>query len=439
MSLEQKWVLDIGIKPRTTFDAVSFLTIYLVLLCGIPSNLTLAVLGSVGKPSVLWGLAGLTWWMYFRLQRVGSLPVGSSYIKITALLFFSSALLTYATTNLMGQPSHLTTTSQSSLIKLLSWAGVVMVSMDGIPSKERLIVLLRRVVLAGGLMALLGLAQFLTKKVLIDMLVFPGFVADESISQMQDRGGFIRSAATATHPLEYGAVLCFTLPLAFVLAHVDHQRGLLKRWLPLIFISLAAGISMSRSAIIGIVVGILLVLPVIPPKMRLRAMLGAIGLGAVLAFTIPGMMGTIRGLFMGISKEPSSVSRIDSAGQAIAIMLHNPILGQGLSAFGPTELILDNQVLLLFIELGSSGALLFGAFVLSGMTAGWHVAKVSRIRDWKYIGPAVSASIASGATTLLFFDGLSFAIAAGFLFLMLGIAGSLPRLHSSSSITGAVP
>lgn len=416
-------------RPTATFDAVSFLTIYLVLLCAVPSYLTLPMLGSVGRPSVLWGLAGIAWWLFFRLQRVTGLPTSSWYPKVAALLFFSSILLSLAITNLTGQPAHLATTSQSSLIRTLSWAGVVLVAIDGIPNKERLIVLLRRVALIGALMALLGLAQFFTKDPLIDQIVFPGFVADESMGFTFDRGGFMRSAATAGHPLEYGAVLCFTIPLAFVLAHVDRERGAIRRWTPLVIIAFASAISMSRSAILGIAVGLVMVIPVIPARMRLRAVLGAIGLGAMLVLMIPGMIGTIRGLFLGISSEPSSVSRIDSAGQALEIALRHPFFGNGLSAFSPTELILDNQILLMLIELGLFGILTFALFVFSGIFAGWHVARVSRSKEWKYIGPPVSAGIAAGASTLLFFDGLSFAIAAGFLFLMLGIGGSLPRLQ----------
>ena len=430
MSLETSLSKDRLGRPAPTFDAVSFLTIYLVLLCAIPSYLSLPVLGSVGRPSVLWGLAGIAWWLFFRLQRVTSLSTASWYPKVAALLFFSSIMLSSAISNLMGQPAHLSTTSQSSLIRTLSWAGVVLVAIDGIPNKERLLVLLRRVTFIGALMALLGLAQFFTKEALIDQIVFPGFVVDEGAGYTYDRGGFTRSAATAAHPLEYGAVLCFTIPLAFVLAHVDRQRGAVRRWTPLVLIAFASAISMSRSAIVGIALGLALVLPVIPARLRLRAVLGAIGLGAALVIAVPGMIGTIRGLFLGISAEPSSVSRIDSAGQAVDIAVRHPFFGQGLSAFNPTELILDNQVLLMFIELGTFGVLTFSLFLFCSFIAGWHVAKVSRGKEWKFIGPPVSAGIASGATTFLFFDGLSFGISAGLLFLMMGIGGSLPRLQA---------
>lgn len=439
MKTTLSYKIDLKDKSRGTFDAVSFLTIYMVLLCAIPSYLSLPVLGSLGKPSVLWGLLGIAWWLYFRLQLVTSLAAVSNQVKIAAFLFISSVLLTFAITNLVGQPSHLTTTSQSSLLRALSWTGVMLVAMDGIPDRQRLLTLLRRIVLVGALMSLLGLTQFLTKQPIIDVLDFPGFVADDNLGAIFDRGGFIRSSATAAHPLEYGAVLCFTLPLAFVLAHVDLSRGVLRRWLPVALIGFAAAISMSRSAMIGIALGILLVIPVIPAHLRMRATLGAIGLGAVVVFTIPGMLGTIRGLFLGISAEPSSVSRIDSLGEALVIALHNPFFGQGLSALGPTEIILDNQFLLLLVELGFIGVATFAFLVLTAISIGWILARKYRDSYWRSIGPAVSSSIASGASSFLFFDGLSFAIAAGFMFLFLGTAGSMARICASSRDGRTVP
>lgn len=439
MKTTPSYMIDLKGKSRPSFDAVSFLTIYMVLLCAIPSYLSLPVLGSLGKPSVLWGLLGIAWWLYFRLQLVTKLTVGSNWVKIAAFLFICSVLLTFAITNLVGQPTHLTTTSQSSLLRALSWTGVMLVAIDGIPDRQRLLTLLQRTVLVGALMALLGLTQFLTKQPIIDVLVFPGFVADDNLGAIYDRGGFIRSSATAAHPLEYGAVLCFTLPLAFVLAHIDLRRGALRRWLPVALIGFAAAISMSRSAMIGIALGIVLVIPVIPAHLRMRAMLGAIGLGAFVVFTLPGMLGTIRGLFMGISAEPSSVSRIDSFGEALVIALHRPFFGQGLSALGPTEIILDNQFLLLLVELGFIGVATFAFLIFTAMSTGWILARKNRDSFWRGIGPAVSASIASGASTFLFFDGLSFAIAAGFIFLFLGIAGSMARICTSSRDDHADP
>ena len=42
------------IGPRRGIDGLTVLTVYLVLLCAVPSGLTIAPLGSSGRPSTVW-------------------------------------------------------------------------------------------------------------------------------------------------------------------------------------------------------------------------------------------------------------------------------------------------------------------------------------------------------------------------------------------------
>jgi len=417
-----------GHRKQSPFDAVTYLTIYLVLLCAIPSYLTIPALGSVGRLSVLWGLVGIAWWAFFRLQSTTRLSSAAWYVKVAAILFFGSAALTYAWTNLQGMPSSYATTADSSLIRLISWLGVAMVALDGIPDRERLLVLIRRVVLAGALMALLGIVQFATGDSLVDSISLPGFASNASFDGVQDRGGFLRSAGTASHPLEYGSVLCVSLPLSLILGIADHRRGTLARWTPPTIIAVAAAVSMSRSALIGIAVGLVLVVPSIPARLRLKVLGAAAVLLTAMVFAVPGMLGTVRGLFLGIGNDSSTLSRVDSLGLAFEIVGRHPMLGLGFGAFLPQELILDNQVVLMMIELGVAGLGCFAVLIFSSMAAGLHVARTTDSRLWKGLAPAVTAGLASGTTTLLFFDGLSFPITAGLIFFMVGVAGALPRL-----------
>src|SRR6185437_12441997 len=97
---------------------------------------------------------------------------------------------------------------------------------------ERLVVVLRRLALAGGLLATLGIVQFATKSSLVDYIQIPGLVSTQSFSSLGDRGGFTRSAATAQSPLEYAAVLSMVFPIALSLALTDTARSNLRRWAP---------------------------------------------------------------------------------------------------------------------------------------------------------------------------------------------------------------
>lgn len=422
-------VPDLTEQGRGWFDGVTFLTIYLVLTYGIPSYLTIPALGSVGRPSVLWGLVGLAWWICFRIQRTRPVGGGVNLVRAAALTFFCIVILSYAVARLRGLPIEDVSTANSSLIRLASWAGVFLVAVDGIPDAARLMAMLRRVVIAGTLMAALGVVQFVTGLSLVDSISLPGFATSPEFANTIARGGFVRSAATASHPLEYGAVLCVTLPLAVWYGFAATRRTWIGNWLPAFVVLLAAAISMSRSALIGIALGLVLLAPSLPKRFRLKALVALGALGAGLLVLVPGMIGTIRGLFLSIGTDSSTSSRADSAVAAIEIALRSPIIGRGFGLFLPEELILDNQILLLLIGTGFLGLAAFGALIFTCIGTGWRVAARSSHEVITVLGAATSAGIAAGSSTFAFFDGLSFPISAGLLFLMFGVTGAIVRLQ----------
>src|SRR5580765_7846816 len=110
-----------GELPLIT-DAPSMLSIYLVLLLAVPSNLTIGGLASFGRPSLLWGLLMALWWLLTRLHSplVEIVPVRQPVrfafgcVLVIALLSFGAALL-------RGQPPDQISPATSGLIRLISW------------------------------------------------------------------------------------------------------------------------------------------------------------------------------------------------------------------------------------------------------------------------------------------------------------------------------
>lgn len=414
---------------KNGFDAVSFLSIYIFLFAAVPSYLTIPALGSIGRLSVLWGLAGIVWWSVYKVQLSLSDGTTSNPVKIATLLLICTLGISYALANLHGLPSSSSTTADSSLMRVASWAGVTLVALDGIHDRERFMTLLRRFVLAGGLMAGLGIAQFVTGQSLVDSLTLPGFAISQDVQNTQERGAFTRAAGTATHPLEYGSLLCMVLPLAIALAITDRKRPRWRRSWPVIVIMLAVVLSVSRSALIGVFVGLVLLAPGIPAKVRWISMgIGAVAMTAM-AFIVPGLLGTLRGLFISLSSDSSILSRTNSIDDAVAIAFRNPAFGKGFGTFLPTELILDNQYLLVLIEGGLIGIAALLAVMVVSMISGWRTLAITESPDRKIIGAAAAAGMASVLVLLAFFDGLSFPITAGGLFVMVGICGVLLELE----------
>jgi hypothetical protein len=86
-------------------DAVAMLTVYLVLLLGVPSTVTIAGLGAYGRPSFLWGLVLAGWWLVSRLQGRGIdvVPVAQP-IRHAFGAFLAVALVSFAMAMFRGQP-----------------------------------------------------------------------------------------------------------------------------------------------------------------------------------------------------------------------------------------------------------------------------------------------------------------------------------------------
>jgi hypothetical protein len=213
------------LRPRG-WDAASVLTVGLFLTCAIPSYLTIPALGPAGKPGTLWFLGALLWWIWSRLQRPFPVSTGRHPVRLMFFILLLVVLISYSFSNFVGIPTREVGLADGGVLRALSWAGLLLVANDGISNRERLQILLRRAALIGGIMATLGLVQFWSGQSLVSAIYIPGLSADANFDNVQTRSGFTRAAATASHPLEYGTVLCMSLPIAIALALNDtHLRS----------------------------------------------------------------------------------------------------------------------------------------------------------------------------------------------------------------------
>lgn len=409
--------------PRT--DAVTILTVYLATLYLVPSDRIVPALGAAGSPSVWCGLAALIWWSWFHLQRQGStFRFRSRPVATTELIFLSTVLASYVVAMSRPLTSQEANGADLGLIRLAGLAGVLLLAHDGIPNTARLLVFLRRLVVGGALMACLGLLQFATGQSFVDSVSIPGLTPTQAFSSVQDRSGFARAAGSAMHPLEYAVVLSLILPIALTLALNDKNRHVLLRWAPVAAIVLALTLSSSRSALLGLFVGILILFPTWPRAVKIRAMIAAIGLFIAVYALVPGMIGTLRYLFANITEDPSAQSRASSYGLVVDFFLRSPLLGRGFGTFLPTYRILDNQYLQLLMDIGLIGLCAFLAVLLS--SAGCAFAARRRTTDalQRQLGQALGASVCAGGILTAFFDAFAFPMAGGTIFLVCGLCGA---------------
>lgn len=424
------------IAPRGA-DTVTLLTFFLVLLFAIPSRLVFAPLGGSGGPAEMLGMGALLWWAWSRLAQSSSTPTASRPVRRAMLVFMAACLASYVAAMVRPIDPVELRAADRGVLSLCAWLGILLLTADGTQSRARFEVLMRRVVAAGGAMATLGILQFETGLAFTNLIQVPGLSESAELMGVGGREGFNRPAGTALHPIEFGIVLTMVLPLAIHFALADRERPWLRRWYPVLTLAFAIPISISRSAIVCTVVGLAFLLPTWSRGLRRRAYAAIAGLMVVVFVTIPGMLGTLVGLFSGIGNDSSALSRTGSYALAWDFITRTPFVGRGFQTFLPVYRILDNQYLLITIEAGVIGLgtllWLFG----SGVRTGLRVRRRSTDPQVRGLAQALAASIAAGAFGFVLFDAFSFPQLSALVFLVLGAAEGLHRLqvleHSRSA------
>lgn len=417
----------------TKFESVTLVTVYLLLLLLIPSSVRIAVLGSMGRPSLLWGLVLFCWWALWRLlAKPSDLPGVRQPARVAYFALLVVALVSLAAALFRGQPPDQVSPAMTSILRLLSWGGVMLVGLDGLRDYDQIFTLVRRIAVLCAALATLGLLQFITHQSLLDWIsAIPGIEVESA--GVQVRESFVRASGTAIHPLEHAAALSAGLPLAVAVAlrySGDKSRtgfAHVFAWVPVGLITLSSILAVSRSALIGFAVSALVTLTAVPSRMR-TVLIGAgafAAAGAVAA--VPGLFGVIKTLFAP-GGDASTQSRTNALARVPEFVASSPIYGTGFGTFLPRYYIFDNAWVLMLIELGIVGlAAFFAVFVTSivgAAQAGW-----SRRSDIRVLGRTLVASVLSIAVVFAFFDGMSFPISAGLAFVLFGMCGAARRIQ----------
>ena len=180
------------------------------------------------------------------------------------------------------------------------------------------------------------------------------------------RNGLNRVAGTTIDPIELGVACAVLLPLAIWAAIYDTEQSMRRRTIPVLAILLSIMVSVSRTAIIGLAIGIAVLIVLMPVRQRLVTLATVpVVLGGAF-MTAHGLLGTLTTFFGLGSKDSSITHRTNNFGYVEGLVRQKPFLGTGGGTYLPNSLhILDNQYLHTAIELGVIGvaALLLLFFV----------------------------------------------------------------------------
>ncbi|NUP75434.1 MAG: O-antigen ligase family protein, partial [Sinomonas sp.] len=208
----------------------------------------------------------------------------------------------------------------------------------------------------------------------------------------------------------------------------DRKRGLIARWCPVVVIATASILSVSRSALIAVVIAVAVLAASWTARQKLIAAGFAVALVGVVYFAVPGMAGTIVGMFTGAPDDSSIASRVNGYDVAFGMVARLPYFGRGFGTLLPSYVYLDNQYLGIVVELGLFGLVAVLSLFVTAIVSAWRSRKLVAYRLASQLGAAIAAAVAAGATSFTFFDALSFPLSSAFMFLLLGLAGAYARL-----------
>lgn len=407
-------------------DATTALTLYLVLLLVIPSPMVLTALGQIGGPATLVALAAFAGFVLSWLLGPRDPLPGGRGVRNAALLFLLVFVTVYAHSNWLPLPIAERSPGDASLLRFIGFIGLVCLASTHINSRERLWKLVERFVLVIGAITVLAVAQMITGQQYVDRLSIPG-LAGTIPDYMAVRGVLTRPSGTATHPIEYAAVLSMALPFTLaLLAHGTTRPRLFRAIAALsVVVLLMTG---SRTAIVCGVVVFAAMLPTWSRRTQLLSLVGGIAMVPVFFVAVPGFLGTMKGLFTGGSSDSSIVSRTNSYAIVGEYTGHHPWLGRGMGTFLSSYWIFDNQYLGLLVGAGVIGLLAMFALVWVAVASASRARRLLRAEDDRQLAAAARASALAGALALATFDAFSFAQAVGVFFFVIGMCGAVRRL-----------
>jgi polysaccharide biosynthesis protein PslJ len=256
----------------------------------------------------------------------------------------------------------------------------------------------------------------------------------------------LRAFGPAQHPIALGALFVMLLPLAIYLERATGRR---RWWAAAAVLALGAFSTVSRTTVIMLAVGALVLL-VLRPRETSRLWPAALVLVVAAQLAVPGTLGGLRRSFFpkeGLIAEQERHAQSRYAGGRVSDLAPSareftnaPLLGQGFGTRIPTgpnanARLLDDQWLKSLLETGIVGvAGLLWLVVRAVRRFGIAARREGLAAGWFFT--AVTASVASFAVGMLFYDAFSFIQSTLVFYILLGLgAGALVAFPAENAGT----
>ena len=415
------------------------LQVFAVAVMVIPSDTVIAPVGAAGYPASLIGVFVFGIYLANVLFGFHNPQRQSHPIQGVLCLLWLAVLGSYILMDRGMLTGIELASADRMLIRFAVITGVALVAAEWLGSLHDVMRVVRAICWAGAICGFIAMLQYWLSLDLAQFLrQLPGFVPNHDNPAIVARGSLNRASGTAITAIELGVVSGMLIPLAVCLGMYDRDKGLRKRWGPLALIGLGVATSVSRSAILTILVALIVLVVLLPPRPRLAVLCGLPFALVAIFMSAHGLIGTLTGFFSGAGTDPSIRYRTHDYPLAEELWRQAPWFGKGPGTYIANNSlnIFDNQYLASAVEIGLVGLLALIVY----LSVPTFVVLVARMRtadpDLRLLCAALAASSLPALAASLTFDSMSFPMFVNLYALNIGLVGACWRLAKAERRNG---
>jgi polysaccharide biosynthesis protein PslJ len=425
---------DVSRRQRHPRDAAAAVTVAAALAMLIPGHLVIPGLTGIGRPAMVFGVVLSLAWLLSRLHP-DLAAHGPQPQRWAAAAYLTAMLLAYVAGQLRGLPTLEANAADRAMVMSLVFVGVALMCADGVATRSRLDHLLWLLLGLGAVVALIGHVQFAFEYNPVELIRIPGLVDQRDAVQFRARGaGFFQVASTTMHYIEFSTVMAMLVPIGIHAARFGRTRlGRQAGFAGTVVMAAAIPITLSRTGMVGVVVGLLVLAWFWPWRTRYSVAMLAVAMLAALVVVRPGLLGTVRAIFVHAGDDPSIHGRTETYAPAFGYIQQRPLFGRGPGTFMP-ELyqFVDNDWLIHMITVGVVGTAAYAAWHLTAMALA-IVAYRRSIRDAdRHLCGCLLACQVTAVVVAAFFDAMAFTTHTMVLSILTGAAGAMWRFTRPS-------
>jgi O-antigen ligase len=419
--------------PRRA-DGATLVCVFVVALMLVPARAVVSGVPFSLTPADLVALLIAMSWFCAQFTTTLGVAKGRNPARTGLFVYVTVMLIAFGYATYGYLPKDEVNLADHAAVLVIALVGMALGVCDGIRAEERLDLVLKTVVVAGAVVAIVGILQFVADFDLTKYMVLPGMHYTEQVTFVTERSDLRRVGGTTGHPIEFGVLCAMVLPIAvhYGFRAKDKSEPSWLWWACAAIIGAGLMFSVSRSAVLALACVAIVLFIGWPVRRRVTALIVTAFFLVVMKFTVPGLLGTFYSLFANAGQDDSIRYRTHDYDTAAAEIANNFWLGRGLGTwYAPKHQVFDNQYLLSFVETGLIGTLAFAAVFVVGIGVAVRMRYLSADPTRRDLGLTLAASLMVPLAGSATFDMLSFHMVTGLSFLLVGAAGAVLRFSKA--------